>query len=235
MKIYSLTFCLFFSCVCHTLLAQTAFDRKYGAKVLAYQAIKTMKDSGTLLVMLPMRRNEINSLQRKIASPDLSDKERAHMITALAMVRSDKEKMVNQMLLAFKTTYTFSDIAFAWDTSATAYKRGQRDNIVLNDDLSGTIPRFEGGKFTALLQYSVADNAWFLVNDQLNPVGKPFPYRVDVSKGGFKEGDKAEVALAIQFVLLDFYNDALQRMPKLDYLRQKAALKAQIKAMKNAG
>jgi hypothetical protein len=230
MKAYSLTFCLFACCFFSTLMGQSSFDRRYGAKVKAYHMIKNLKDSGTVLILLPLHRNEIASLQRKLAAPNLAEKDRVRIVAAIATINEDVQNTIVTTREVFKSVYSFSEIAFAWDTCATALKYGQRNNIVLDQNLKQTIPYFNSKKFTAVVQYSAADRAWFIVDTELKEIGAPFPYRMNIAKRGFNDGGVG-IAIDLQQLLTQFYNEALIRLPKIEYLRQKKELKAKLKAL----
>ena len=100
----------------------------------AANAIKEVKKGG-LVILIPSHKEKFKAVNRLLQSKELSEKKKEK-------IRLDKENDLEnireyskKMIGAFREGYDFSPLYFLPDSSFNAFKKGQRKNIFLNDNM----------------------------------------------------------------------------------------------------
>lgn len=206
------------------------FLRKYGRQLEAYQFVQSLHDSGTLVVLLVSERNRVNSLERQLHYPDLTERQRELTEKDLQSLKANIQARNKDIIAAFADIYRGSRVVFSYDTCARELKNGIRTGIFIDSTLRIN-PDITVTKPLVVLQFATAEKLWLLRDSTLNPLPKYYPQQVRTS---FTEelDDPLDIAGNTQSEIFGHYARAMKQLPRLAYIRNKMRLKASMKAMK---
>lgn len=144
--------------------------------------IKSLK-KGTLIVKLPTHTTKLAAMQELVDDPTVSESKKKRLRELIALSESDAKKIREDMMMAFDSVYTFSDVLYTFDQQYDNLKEGKLDGIFLNKDFqydpsikASSAPFFilRFGHTNRSGTYGV--DAMVIMNDQLKDLRSPFPY-----------------------------------------------------------
>jgi hypothetical protein len=168
--IMPLLFCLLTAWVSH---AQTYTATDY---------IRSLKE-GTLIVKLPTHTAKLKAMKKLANDETVSPNKRDRL--KMLIENTEKEALAFQrnMVLAFDSVYTFSEVLFTFDQQYDQLKAGKLDGIFLDDDLqinpnikATQLPFFVLRFGSTNREGSYGVEAMVIMNDQLKDMQSPFPY-----------------------------------------------------------
>ena len=202
LKISLLLFCSLF--LNFSSFAQS--DTKNSAKQeteRALEAIEAIKE-GTIVIVLATNAKKISSmistLRSKNMNPNLKNRLKDQLFETVV-----KTKRQNEYLMEYYSKYyTFSDLRFAFDTSAVELKKGNISNVFVDQELQIDETIQLDKPIGGFIRIGRADNLGtgalgMLICDSKNKVlDNPFPYNVILPDGDSPESEKANFEKAIE-------------------------------------
>ena len=130
---------------------------------------------GTLIVKLPTRTTKIKAMQKLLDDPGLEK--------LIAINKAEAEAFNRNMVMAFDSTYSFSNVLFTYDYHYDKLKNGEFEGIFLNKKLQEDASITPGGKPYFVLRFgssktegSTGVDAMVVMDDQMGDLKAPFPY-----------------------------------------------------------
>ncbi len=157
-------------------ISATAQEEGQATKKKDARQLLQQLHEGTLIVRLQSNDRKIKELQRLIDSPDLNEKSKSRFRNMLKTTLADTRQEGLDMMVAFAGNYNFSKVLFIYDTASVSLKNGVAGGYFLNDSLeTDPLLRLESKDWLLLYFRREAPANFFLLDEQLEPVRRPFP------------------------------------------------------------
>jgi hypothetical protein len=141
---------------------------------LAKKAIKDLKE-GVMVVRVPCNYNKIINLEKLIATTEGARKSRFSRMLERTIAETQSE--ANQVMSAFESFYTFSEVLFIYDTAAVALKNGRQSGIFLDKSLKIDPAISLNNRPFLIFKKNPFQDFWTVGDATIRDIGKPFPYK----------------------------------------------------------
>ena len=164
---------IFFTLASWTLDAQKSY---------AKEKIQSLK-GGTLIVKLPTHTTKLNAMKKLANDETVSQSKRDRLNMLIADTEKEALEFQKNMIMAFDSVYSFSEVRFTFDHQHDQLKEGKLDGIFVDESLqfnpditASQLPFFILRFGSTNREGSYGVDAMVIMDDQLKDMQSPFPY-----------------------------------------------------------